>query len=132
MNGVKETFTTYSTAVVTANGFFPIWNSDKFAFEIGNPAAAMLLLSVYDKKGTINATSTDELVASAAIPISCLRRGLRSVKLFDTSNTRSGAFDFASLLIDIQMKNSRMQATNGVYRAPEPMTIEEDSRFAEI
>eukprot|EP00539_Tryblionella_compressa_P002103 CAMPEP_0178736998 /NCGR_PEP_ID=MMETSP0744-20121128/2739_1 /TAXON_ID=913974 /ORGANISM="Nitzschia punctata, Strain CCMP561" /LENGTH=271 /DNA_ID=CAMNT_0020389509 /DNA_START=152 /DNA_END=967 /DNA_ORIENTATION=- len=113
-NGVKEAFTTYSTNVVTANGFFPIWNSEKYVFQIGNYASAMLQLSVYDKKSAIaNATSTDDLVASSSIPIRCLRRGLRSVKLFDTSNTRSGAFDFASLLVDIYKGNK--EVTNGVY-----------------
>ena len=112
-NGDKESVTTYSTAVVAANGFFPIWNSEKFRFQVEHYEAAMLQLSVYDKKSTINAASTDELVASASIPISCLRKGLRSVKLFDTSNTRSGAFDFASLLIDI--KKDKAEVTNGVY-----------------
>jgi hypothetical protein len=42
---------------------------------------------------------------------------LRSVKLFDTSNTRSGAFDFASLLIDI--KKDGHEVTNGVYGTAE-------------
>merc|ERR1712238_138921 len=104
-NGDKETSTTFSTGMV-ANGFFPIWNGEKFIFRIENYETAMLQMTVYDKGSTIgNATYTsggDEFVASASIPISCLRKGLRSVKLFDTSNTRSGAFDFSSLLIDIK------------------------------
>jgi phosphatidylinositol phospholipase C delta len=100
-NGDREAATTYSTSVVTANGFFPIWNGEKFSFRIENQAVAMLHLCVYDKKSSLNATSTDVFVGSASIPVSCLRRGLRSVKLFDTSNTRSGAVDFASLLVDI-------------------------------
>lgn len=105
-NGDKESFTTFSTSVVTANGFFPIWNGEKFSFRIENHAVAMLQLCVYDKKSSLNATSTDVFVASASIPISCLRRGLRSVKLFDTSNTRSGAFDFASLLVDVKKERA--------------------------
>lgn len=101
-NGDKEASTTYSTSVVTANGFFPIWNGERFTFRIENQAVAMLHLCVYDKKSSLNATSTDVFVASASIPVSCLRRGVRSVKLFDTYNTRSGAVDFASLLVDIK------------------------------
>jgi phosphatidylinositol phospholipase C delta len=115
-NGDKETLTTFSTGVVNGNGFFPIWNGEKFTFRIENYETAMLQMTVYDKGSTIaNATYTaggDELVASASIPISCLRKGLRSVKLFDTSNTRSGAFNFSSLLIDIKKeKAERVEST---------------------
>lgn len=114
-NGDKEILTTYTTSVVNANGFFPIWNGEKFAFVVENPAAAMLQLSVYDKKTGVkaaaNPNSTDTFVAGAAIPVSCLRRGLRSVKLFDTSNTRSGAFDFCGLLMEVR-KNDRPKATS--------------------
>jgi phosphatidylinositol phospholipase C delta len=115
-NGDKEISTTFSTGVVIANGFFPIWNGEKFTLIIENYETAMLQMTVYDKGSTIaNATYTsggDEFVASASIPISCLRKGLRSVKLFDTSNTRSGAFNFSSLLIDIKKeKAERIEST---------------------
>jgi hypothetical protein len=58
----------------------------------------MLELAIYDK----DVATSDDFVASASIPISCLRIGLRSVKLCDATNTRSGAFDFASLLIEVK------------------------------
>jgi len=90
---IKETETSFCTNAA-ANGFYPIWNSETFTFQIENYATAMLQMGVY--------TGSDELIGSASIPISCLRKGLRSVKLFDTSNTRSGAFDFASLLIEVK------------------------------
>lgn len=99
-NGYKEGFQTYSTGVCHNNGFAPIWNSDKFNFGVENQAVAMLHLVIYDKAGS--PTVSDAFVASASIPISCLRKGLRSVKLFDTSNTRSGAIDFATLLIEVK------------------------------
>lgn len=98
-NGIKEETSTYQTNVVYNNGFFPIWNEERFTFTVEGWAAAMLQLSVYDKEV---APSSDEFVATAAIPISCLRQGLRSVKLTDSTNTRSGAFDFASLLIEVK------------------------------
>ena len=110
-NGVKEMVTGFQTNVVPSNGFFPIWNSEKFHFHIENYEAAMVQLCVFDKKSS---TSNDELIASSSIPISCLRRGLRSVQLYDTSNTRSGAFDFASLLVDIK-KDRQDEMTNGYY-----------------
>jgi phosphatidylinositol phospholipase C delta len=102
-NEEKESLVTFSTAVVNNNGFFPIWNSEKFVFTVENGAVAMLLIQVFDKDiGTV--ASKDELIASSSIPISCLRTGYRSVQLFDANNTRSGPFDFASLLIEVKRK----------------------------
>ena len=65
----------------------------------------MLQVSVFDKeKGSV--VGSDEFIAGASIPISCLRRGIRSVKLFDANNTRSGAFDFASLLVELKIERA--------------------------
>ena len=98
-NGVKEDACAFQTGVVYNNGFFPIWNEEKFKFTVESWPSAMLQLSIFDKEV---APSSDEFVATAAIPISCLRQGLRCVRLNDATNTRSGAFDFASLLIDVE------------------------------
>jgi hypothetical protein len=95
-NEERETVTHYATNMVASNGFFPIWSQEKFRFRIDNWDVAMLQLTVVDK-------SKEEFIASSSIPISCLRRGIRCVKLYDATNTRSGAFDFASLLLDIQI-----------------------------
>lgn len=113
-SGNKESTSTFSTEYIANNGFFPIWNGEEFSFKVENYETAMLHMSVLDKGSTIaNAAHTtvlgDELIASSSIPISCLRKGLRSVKLYDTSNTRSGAFDFASLLVDIKIKKERVE-----------------------
>ena len=136
-NGNKETTVTYATEYVANNGFFPIWNGEEFSFQIKNYETAMLQMSVFDKGSTIaNAAHTpvlgDELIASSSIPISCLRKGLRSVKLFDNSNTRSGAFDFASLLIDIKIK--KVRAVKDVATKPRSMRSQdvELSTLAEI
>ena len=99
--GYKEVSSSFSTAAVPNNGFFPIWNEEKFSFTIENWAVAMLQLTVFDKD-----IGTDDFIASSSIPISCLRKGLRSVKLFDAANTTSGAYDFASLLIDVQTEKA--------------------------
>mmetsp|Transcript_41951 Transcript_41951/g.64597 ORF Transcript_41951/g.64597 Transcript_41951/m.64597 type:complete len:257 (-) Transcript_41951:74-844(-) len=106
----KEVSTAFQTSVVYNNGFFPIWNEDKFTFSIENSHVAMLELSIYDK----DVASADDLVASASIPISCLRLGLRSVKLFDAKNTRSGAFDFASLLIEVKKERNDAGVATGL------------------
>lgn len=92
----RPTNTEYTTVPVPSNGYFPIWSHDAFKFSVDNWAVAMLQVTVYDKQ-------KDEFIASASIPISCLRRGIRCVQLYDATNTRSGAFDFASLLLDINI-----------------------------
>jgi len=97
-NGDKESVTTSQTSPVP-DGFDPIWNERKFEFRIENLETAMLQLCVY----TGSYKGFEVLIGSSSIPISCLRKGLRSVKIFDPSNTRSGAFDFASLLIDVEL-----------------------------
>lgn len=93
----KETITLYTTIPVPSNGYFPIWGQEKFTFAVENWAVAMIQFAVFDKQ------KSDEFIASSSIPISCLRRGIRCVKLYDATNTRSGAYDFASLLVDIKM-----------------------------
>jgi hypothetical protein len=113
-SGNKESTVSFATEYVANNGLFPIWHGEGFSFQIENYETAMVQMSVFDKGSAIaNATHTtslgDELIASSSIPISCLRKGLRSVKLFDTSNTRSGAFDFASLLVDIKINKERAE-----------------------
>jgi len=100
-NEAREICTSYRTGSVKENGFFPIWNTDrdKFKFTVENPTVAILQLTVYDSD-----IGKDDFIASASIPISCLRQGYRCVRLYDANNTRSGAFDFATLLIRIKMK----------------------------
>jgi phosphatidylinositol phospholipase C delta len=95
-NEEKEATTWYQTSAVAANGFFPIWGQEKFTFNVENWEVAMLQFTVITK-------AKEEFIATSSIPISCLRRGVRSVKLYDATNTRSGPFDFASLLVDIKI-----------------------------
>jgi phosphatidylinositol phospholipase C, delta len=95
-NEEKETITQYATASVPSNGYFPIWNQEKFSFSVEDWSVAILQVTVMDKL-------KEEFIASSSIPVSCLRRGIRCVKLYDMTNTRSGAFDFASLLLDISL-----------------------------
>lgn len=114
-NGFKEETTAFQTSIVYNNGFFPIWNEEKMSFVVDSSDAAMLQMTVFDKEV---ATSSDEFIATAAIPVSCLRQGLRSVKLFDATNTRSGAFDFASLLVDVQKSWASSSADRRISRSP--------------
>lgn len=99
-NEERDIITPETTNVVSSNGFFPIWNQEKFTFKVENTSVAILQLNVWDK----DVGTKDDFIASAAVPIRCLRPGIRSVRLYDSNNTRSGAFDFASLLVEIKTK----------------------------
>jgi len=96
MAGGNEIITSFSTGIVTGNGYFPIFNHDFFIFRVENPVVSMLSFSVHDKD--------DECLASASIPIDCLRVGYRSVRLFDSINERWGPYSCASLLVEIEIR----------------------------
>lgn len=100
VNDRKDTCKSFYTDKIYDNGFYPIWNSQTFSFKVENFNVAILQFTVWDYDGL---TKTDDFIASSSIPISCLRKGYRSVQLFDKNNTRSAPFDFASLLVEIQI-----------------------------
>jgi hypothetical protein len=86
----------------------PIWNfEDSFHFDVKNSSVAVMQFTVWDKQNSL--TKDDEFIASASVPISCMRQGIRSVQLFDENMTRSGAFDFASLLVLIKFEESQAE-----------------------
>jgi phosphatidylinositol phospholipase C delta len=88
---------TFSTATVNDNGFCPVWNEKAKEFTVSSPGVAMVQFSL--KESDI---ALDDKVGEAAIPVNCLRKGYRSIQLYDLNNTRTGAFSFATLLVDIQ------------------------------
>ena len=79
------------------NGFCPIFDdySGK-KFDIETPDVASLVFRVEQN------TKQGKLLAQTAIPVNCLRRGYRSVQLYDMDNTRLGRFASASLLVYLE------------------------------
>ena len=99
-HGGKELVTNFFTQHVNSNGFNPIWVQDApFRVKVQNPNVAMLIFSVWDKD-----VAVDDFIGSSAVPISCIREGYRSVRLFDANNKQNGAFECASLLVEVKMK----------------------------
>lgn len=97
----KEVESCQCTNNVIKNGFSPIWNfEDSFHFDVKNSHVAVMQWTVWDKS---------HFIASASVPISCMRQGIRSVQLFDQNMTRSGAFDFASLLVLVKFEQSQAE-----------------------
>ena len=92
----------WSSPTVANNGFCPTWRQASRVFYVQNPDVAMFMFQVLDNDVVLN-----EAIASCAIPVSCLRTGTRSVPLYEGhhSNSRSGVFDFATLLIRVDLIN---------------------------
>lgn len=104
----REVNSIHTTNIVYNNGFSPIWNfEDSFNFNVKNSSVAVMQFTVWDRNSPLS--KDDEIIASASVPISCMRQGIRSVQLFDENMTRSGAFDFASLLVMIKFEQSQAE-----------------------
>ena len=96
--GEEHTVLSHRTAAIQNNGFCPVWNDPPKLFTIETPNVAMLLLKVIDQ----DSLSQDDSIAFAAIPFNCLRKGYRSVQLYDNrSNLRTGPFQYSTLLVKI-------------------------------
>lgn len=104
----SELTSSQSTKAVSNNGFSPIWNGLEvsFNFTVQTFSVAVLQFTVMHQN---TSPKHDEFIASASVPISCMRKGIRSVQLFDANNTRSGAFDFASLLVLIEFEQCQAE-----------------------
>lgn len=100
-DGKEEVVTTANqTESIQDNGLSPVfWTNDsqEMTFEVFHSDVAMVLFKVIDED-----IGMDDHIASAAIPVSCLRRGYRSIQLYSPhDNSRTGPFMFASLLVHI-------------------------------
>lgn len=89
----------HSTKPVDRNGLNPVWDNGKdFEVAVERPSIAILLFAVWDKLSD----GTSDFIAGAAVPVSCMREGYRSVSLFDSLHTKLGPFSFASLFVRAQ------------------------------
>jgi hypothetical protein len=88
------------TPTVPDNGFCPQWTDSKeFSFKVESPGVAMLqFIIVHAEEGFI-----DDTMCRTAIPVSCLRQGLRSVQFYD-HNSQRGSFAFARLLVSVKIE----------------------------
>jgi hypothetical protein len=89
------------THKVQDNGFCPQWTGAKeFSFKVENPGVAMLQFTVHHSdEGFI-----DDTICRTAIPVRCLRQGLRSVHFYD-SNSQRGSLAFARLLVNVKIED---------------------------
>jgi hypothetical protein len=98
------------THAVDDNGFCPVWaapsttkgsdKKDTFEFTVQNPNVAMIQFEVNDT----DVIQVDDEIATASIPVSCLRKGFRTIHLYDLNGMRTGPFAFATLLVEIDIQ----------------------------
>ena len=88
------------THTVQDNGFCPQWTDAKeFSFKVESSGVAMLQFTiVHSDEGFL-----DDTMCRTAIPVSCLRQGIRSVQFYDR-NSQRGSFAFARLLVDVKIE----------------------------
>lgn len=93
----------YTTDTVKNNGLNPIWNDQVgFSFVSTKPSIAMLVFSVWNKIEN----HSDGFIGAAALPLSCIREGYRSVAFLDANASRNGPYAYASLFIRSQKVSS--------------------------
>ena len=105
LQGGKEISTIHSTRYESNNGFNPIFSSihadlSHFKFRVQNPDVAILQFAVFDKD-----VGGNDFIAGASVPVSCIREGYRSVQLYDANHKRNGAYECASLLVEVTKKS---------------------------
>ena len=98
--GLSEEPLTFRTRVAEQNGLFPSWDQ-QVAWEIDQPHAAMLRLSVYHK-GILK----DELLGTEAIPLRAARCGYRAVFL---RSPKGPELELGSLLVEMRLRTLNHQ-----------------------
>eukprot|EP00551_Chaetoceros_affinis_P015302 CAMPEP_0203703438 /NCGR_PEP_ID=MMETSP0091-20130426/43108_1 /ASSEMBLY_ACC=CAM_ASM_001089 /TAXON_ID=426623 /ORGANISM="Chaetoceros affinis, Strain CCMP159" /LENGTH=239 /DNA_ID=CAMNT_0050578059 /DNA_START=97 /DNA_END=816 /DNA_ORIENTATION=+ len=85
------------TETIEKNGLNPVWHEiDGILFKVKDPSTAIISFSVWDRDG-----AEEEFIAGAAIPVSCMRQGYRSVSLFDANHRSCGSHAYTMLLAHI-------------------------------
>ncbi|XP_046911118.2 1-phosphatidylinositol 4,5-bisphosphate phosphodiesterase gamma-1 [Dermatophagoides farinae] len=86
----------YATNIIYDNGLCPTWtNGNQFIFHITYPEISLLRFVVYHRDNF----DESSLVGQATFPVSCIRQGLRSIRL---KNEYSEHLELATLLAHIE------------------------------
>lgn len=92
----------HTTQTLQKNGLNPIWDeTDGGSFKVRDPSTAIFLFSLWDMD---DVTGDEDFIAAAAIPVSCMRQGYRSVPLFDANHMRCGSHGYTMLMARVDAK----------------------------
>eukprot|EP00584_Thalassiosira_punctigera_P003728 CAMPEP_0172537354 /NCGR_PEP_ID=MMETSP1067-20121228/8965_1 /TAXON_ID=265564 ORGANISM="Thalassiosira punctigera, Strain Tpunct2005C2" /NCGR_SAMPLE_ID=MMETSP1067 /ASSEMBLY_ACC=CAM_ASM_000444 /LENGTH=888 /DNA_ID=CAMNT_0013322641 /DNA_START=13 /DNA_END=2679 /DNA_ORIENTATION=+ len=87
------------TSPVRDNGYCPQWkDAEYFSFTVNSDVAVVEFIVMDNDRGFI-----DELMCKTAVPVSCLRQGLRCVQFYDQCSSQHGPFGMARILLDVDI-----------------------------
>ncbi len=86
------------TRTINDNGFNPIWNQT-FTFDVRYPDLTYLTFHVNDED-----VITHDFIAFASLPVSCVRPGLRTLKLFNVVGRSEQDFEYASMFLRVAVE----------------------------
>ncbi|KPM07322.1 phospholipase C gamma-like protein 1 [Sarcoptes scabiei] len=87
----------FNTDIIYDNGLCPKWNDAHFVFNIAHPELSLLRFVVYHRDNF----DENSIVGQATFPTSCLRQGIRSIRL---RNEYSEYQELGTLLVQIQIQ----------------------------
>lgn len=86
------------TKTVVDNGFNPVWNQ-VFTFDIRYPDLTYITFHVNDED-----VLSSEFIAFTSLPVSCMKSGFRSIKLFNSHGKSEQDFEYTSLFVRVTME----------------------------
>ena len=90
------------TKSIRDNGFSCKWEDESdFVYSVVSPDVAMVEFIVMDS----DAGFLDDTMCKTAVPVSCLRKGIRSIQFYDQCSRQHGPFEMARVLVDVDIKH---------------------------
>lgn len=87
-----------TTRTVVDNGFNPVWNQ-VFTFDIRRPENTYVTFHVMDED-----VLSSEFIAFASLPVTCMRSGFRTIRLYNINGKAEQDFEYASLFVRVSME----------------------------
>jgi len=102
LHGVPGDTKVCQTKVVDNNGFNPVFN-ETFTFDAKMKSLGLLYVAVYDS----DQFDSDDFIAYATIPVTCLKPGIRNIDLRSFNGNKSGEFQFCSIMVNVTVLEGR-------------------------
>lgn len=87
-----------NTRTVNDNGFNPVWNQ-VFTFDIRRPELNYVTFYVNDED-----VLSHDFIAFSSLPVTCMRTGFRTVRLYNINGKTDQDFEYASLFVRVSIE----------------------------
>eukprot|EP01054_Gregarina_sp_Poly1_P000880 Gregarina_sp_Poly_1__879@NODE_120_length_13597_cov_92_383592_g107_i0_p4_GENE_NODE_120_length_13597_cov_92_383592_g107_i0NODE_120_length_13597_cov_92_383592_g107_i0_p4_ORF_typecomplete_len426_score35_58PIPLCY/PF00387_19/9_3e03PIPLCY/PF00387_19/4_8e19C2/PF00168_30/1_1e06_NODE_120_length_13597_cov_92_383592_g107_i01042411701 len=122
VQGIPRDCYTHQTRPVPSSGLDPHWSSGTISFDVAMPSLAMLVFEVRHFDHICS-----EYLAGYALPLKCIRQGLRWVPLEDN---RARVIPWAGLLVEVGIRPSKLTSVNFPQR-PEDTPLPLESKITQ-